>query len=337
MTARIASLARRLAGLMSIVGMVNLASMATAQPIEPKTETQTVFPQPLEPVTPSNLTGYDPDKWTDQMNEAYGDPEQKTAVLASRWLEITWAAGHVNVISPGAFRHSVEFWSSGALRSGNNLHRHDRDAYEPMSFDVSASVTVRSDNLAPITIKQDADLIHIYGDLRGRIEVTGDAEIIIGGDIHKRGEIISHGSASIFVGGDVHGPITIHDDGYVWIHGDHHNVIYTGNGKNRVTINGAYKGTIEALDQAAVLFLTVESYMHSNQMRQVAGNVYESLFASVGHSELRAGYHPRRSNPDIGKWLVRKKVEVEVLETDEGESEADVSGDSTGSDGSGGP
>lgn len=263
--------------------------------------------RPVHDYTPSRPYVYERANWDAMLDEAGGDLEKKRAVLSMRWLEVTFAVGQINASTPPGFPHTLEYLSTGKLRSKAPLVRVDGDLSEDTEYPVPAMVMIWGDVSSMLTIPKDADLIHIWGELTGILRVSGDCEIIIAGDVGPQGIIETEGPASIFVGGDMNGMMRNKDSTFIWLNGNFNGELTTGAPMTRLHIMGNYAGSISPEAEADTLRLDVRGTMHSDYMRGVAAHVYKSLYASVGISELAAAFHPRTFNPQIGKWVVHKQ------------------------------
>jgi hypothetical protein len=138
----------------------------------------------------------------------------------------------------------------------------------------------------------DGGVIHIYGDLDSQIEAAGHSEIIITGDVTEGAEIQASGFCHVFVGGDFLGKLAAVDSSWLWVESDFRGVAKTGTPSARIHIGGAYSGRISPLEEAALLWLTVDGLASQESMQAIADCNYTQFHASINRSDAPPGIYP---------------------------------------------
>ncbi len=239
------------------------------------------------------------------------DEKERRSILQERWEQIKLAVAHCNVDLHPAFASSIMCWRRDSLvasdwtRAGG-----EEDLVEPLENFTSASLLIRGNCRAEVNIRRGAT-IHIYGNLKSTIRLSGDCEVIIAGDVEKDAAIVGTGNDTIcvFVGGSMRGLLS-HEGWLIgWIHGDVEGTVITGTPRADVRTMGNLSGRVRPGKGPALLFLEVRGFVPFDRIEGIAEAGFTLFHASVGISDRPAGLYPADGEP-TGRWVVHSIAEV---------------------------
>lgn len=245
----------------------------------------------------------EPENWQPPWKDDQG---QWQPPWIGRWEDVALAVGHASVLQgEPAFSSSMNYWQRGWLHTTKWSHIEPADLKQSLVFDGPATVLVEGDCLSDISIP-DQGLVHILGDLNGKIRVGDHSEIVISGSVKAGGTIESTSIVHIFVGKDFDG--RARDGGSSWwIGGTWRGHMQTGSPWTRLHVEGDFLGTV-APTEKAMLSIFVRGYMPSATLDKIADFEYTEFTASIGISERR-GLHPDKSRVlSNSRWVVHKDL-----------------------------
>ena len=231
------------------------------------------------------------------------DEQQRLDVLKRRWNEVVLAAAYCHVMSDIAFHESVSYWQSGWLSTGTWTVASDGDLTAPPGPMSKATVLVRGDCRADITIN---GLVHVYGDLASRITATGHSEVVVGGDIRPNGSIEGDGVTRVFIGGNLEGQISNRGSSIIWVNGDLDGEVRAGRPSTHLHVMGDVRGSLKPLGPAALAYLDVRGMMSSEKVETVARHGWTEFNASIGTSDVPPGLYPKSQTAN-GFWIVHSR------------------------------
>ncbi|MCZ6834729.1 MAG: hypothetical protein O7G85_03050, partial [Planctomycetota bacterium] len=157
-------------------------------------------------------------------------------------------------------------------------------------------------------LDSSAGSVHILGDLRGTLNLTTSASVVIAGSIAPDASLTSPGSLDVFVGGDVHGTIDCGESQFIWIHGDLPGTVKTGSPKISLHVMGDYSGAIQPRDEPALLYVDIRGFAHSASMKAIYRFKYTEFKASVRFSDQPPGFYPKRSIMNLtNNWVIHNQ------------------------------
>lgn len=227
--------------------------------------------------------------------------------------ELALAIGHADVAAEHGFSSAAAFFQGGPAAVGmRHCIRIEQSIAAPVTFDDKKFVEIDGDVCADV-ILAGSKLI-IYGNLAGNVQASGHSEIVIAGDLKPEAKITSNGIGRLFVGGDVVGKIESSGSYILWICGTLSGSVSTGQPSTHVRVGGDCSGAIRPLSNGALLYLQVEGFMPSAALQTLGSLDYTEFNATVGWSDVPAGYYPaqRHSRKESGgnsynRWVVQRE------------------------------
>jgi cytoskeletal protein CcmA (bactofilin family) len=184
-------------------------------------------------------------------------PEERRA----RWEALKLLVGHCNVVETVAFGSSLRYWQSGEVdRTQQWSINETGDLLSPLTFTQNATVLIHGGCQTDLSLA-DGALVHIKGDLSGKITVAGHSEIVIGGNVLAGAAIEADGISRIFVGGDVDGVILSKGKLTLCTNGNMRGEIATCTPSTRLRVQRDFSGQIHPTQESALLWLEVYGFM----------------------------------------------------------------------------
>ena len=230
------------------------------------------------------------------------DAAERGRILVERWVLIQRAVEYCNVALDSPFSRASLGWAMPEVSRPQVV----KGDLEEVVDIVRDTLEIRGDCVADL--KTAAGAIHVLGDLRGTLNTSEMAEIIVAGDVAEGATIKAENITSIFVGGDLRGVIEAASSLTVWAHGDMTGTIRTGNPIAWIHVMGDYRGDILPIDDAALLSLDVRGFATSASIKKIAAHFYTEFQASVGLSDDKPGIHggpgPMRA---MARWVIHEQ------------------------------
>jgi len=200
---------------------------------------------------------------------------------------------HINVANGMVFHTSVKYWQDSSDSNkrwmqcsslANTILIGGDDAIE-IDGDVCVNVS------AP-----DGGVVHINGNLSSCLEIAGQSEVIITGNIEPTGRIIASGITHVYVGGSLQGLIVSTGSLAIWIDGNFQGRVETGAPSTSIQIQGDFVGTIAPVDDAALLWLVVNGFSSQESISRISNVGYTQFNAAIAYSDALRGIYPKGSS-----------------------------------------
>lgn len=194
------------------------------------------------------------------------------------------------------FHRCVAYFDSGYL-SGGTWHFHpEKDAVQEfVREDKDTNVLIEGNCLSSLKIGDG--LIIINGDLRGSIEVAGQTEILIKGNITSEAAIITDGIVSIFIGGNMDGSVDNKGSSRIIIRKDLNGSIVAGSPTMLLVIEENLTGEVRCNeDTGGMLSLVVEGFVTHETTRTIRSQRFTSIKAFVNFSDCNFEKDDRADN-----------------------------------------
>jgi hypothetical protein len=180
----------------------------------------------------------------------------------------------------------------------------------PLTIDEEDTIVEIADCLADI-VAPHGSVIHIYGDLHARVNVSGHCEVIVAGDVLPAGSIHGDGIVRIYIAGSLLGEVHNRRSSKVWVRGDMRGRIGTGEPSTSLHIFGDCTGSISPVSDPALLYLDVGRFMPFELVEKTAAVAYTEFHAVVRQSDKPAGIYPDRTvykmfeqHRSYNRWVV---------------------------------
>lgn len=233
--------------------------------------------------------------------------ERRRSRPDSPWERIKLSVAHVNVIENPTFHLSEAYWRSGNVPMNDSRFRKSSgDLDAPIRGARDMTVLVQGDCNSNIRVRSGS-IVHIVGDLRGRITVSDHCEVIVGGNVHEGATIDCWGIVSVFVGGDVRGSILSRGMQFVWVGGNVTGELTTGMPVTEIRVSGSFDGTIRPHEGPGILMLEVRGFCAEKRMKEIAEHGYPLFAASLGKSDRPPGLYPDDDRGGRASWVIHSQ------------------------------
>ena len=138
----------------------------------------------------------------------------------------------------------------------------------------------------------DGGVIHVYGDLASLLDVSGQCEIVITGDVLPHAVIKATGHCHVFAGGRFLGELRSSGSTKLWIDSDFEGIVKTGTPSTEIHIGNDCNGSISPGDKAALLWLMVGGFASHALMSTIVKCGYTQFNASIARSDVPPGIYP---------------------------------------------
>ena len=246
------------------------------------------------PMLPANMPATcRPAYWIDQAayadRLASSDSEIRNAALESRWELVQRAVAHANVTGDMVFHRTVAVGYFGTFTRALNSWavRTNSDFAASVNAKRRECVYIHGDCTGEVAV-QDG-MVHILGDLNGKVVVTGQAEVVVAGNLGADAVITCEGITAIFVGGDAIGNIAAAGSSDIWINGSLYGTVATGNPSTDLYIIGDFLGRVRPTRDASLLHIDVGGYMSTDSFMSICRHDYTEFSASAGVSDRTPG------------------------------------------------
>lgn len=196
---------------------------------------------------------------------------------------------HADIAMHRAFPASISHWQRKVTLD---------DSWKTYAGDCDAILIGKGDgvvidgNCSGRVSAPDGGTIHIYGDLKSRIDIHGHYEIVVTGDVCCDAEIDASGSCHIFIGGRFSGTLRSTDSAKIWIGSDFDGSMKTGMPSTRLSVGGDYSGSVSPNEDAGLLSLTVAGFARNALLSKIVECGYTLFHASIAESDVPPGLYP---------------------------------------------
>jgi hypothetical protein len=161
----------------------------------------------------------------------------------------------------------------------------------PLTLTEEDTVLEVADCLADV-VAPHGSVIHVYGDLRARVTVSGQCEVVVAGDVGPEGAIDGDGIVRVFIAGNLRGAVRNRGSSRVWVRGDLCGEVDTGSPSTQLHILGDCRGAIRPTAKPSLLYLEVGGFMPFELLERTAAVGYTEFNAVVRKSDRPAGIYP---------------------------------------------
>lgn len=222
-------------------------------------------------------------------------PQSQKPDLDRRWQAVQLDVGHAGVVWPVYFASSLSYWQDGYINSHEKWSiEQNGDLKAPQSFKTESTVLIKGDCGANLSLLQGG-VVHIYGDLAKTIDLRGQGEIVIGGDVLPGAAIDADGIQTVFVGGDLRGDIHSKGSLKIWIRGNLIGTIQTGDPSTDVHVQGDLIGPLKPTSEGGLLYLDVDGFMPYGALELLSRMKYTEIRAHLAVSDHAPGIYPVRA------------------------------------------
>jgi hypothetical protein len=223
----------------------------------------------------------------------------------ARWHGVKFRVAVCAMRAFGLFHSSLSIWKGGEPNDTNNWSIHETGSFgSSQAFNEDAAVFVEGDCDGELTFAQQA-VVHICGNLVGKLVVGRNSEIVIGGTVSPDAMIDTDGHCSVYLDGDLRGSIRNKGSVFCSIGGDCNGALMTGASTTRLSVRGNCgagsirpypwgdsRDTVKPLSRQGVLRLDVGGFMAYSALEAISRFKYRDFWASVNQSDRGPGIFP---------------------------------------------
>jgi hypothetical protein len=163
----------------------------------------------------------------------------------------------------------------------------------------------------------DGSVLHVYGDLSGKVTASGQCEVVVAGDVLAQGCVDGDGIVRVYIAGNLLGSVRNRGSARVWVRGHHRGEVVTGCPSTHLHVLGDCTGSVRTESGPALLYLEVGGFMPFELLERTAAVGYTEFCAVIRRSNRPPGIYPDRAawkalsqHRSYNRWTVAEQSAV---------------------------